>query len=86
MLGPLLLLVALTIAGAVSGGWAGAIVGAAVAGLITFFVAAAAAVWAQRIGRLLDPAEALRLAPRPPLFGTLCDAIYRRVLDSSTNG
>ncbi len=85
MIGPILLLIILTAAGAVSGGWAGAIVGAAVAGLITFFVAAAAAVWAQRIGRLLDPDEAHRLAPRPPLFGALCDSIYRRVFDSSAN-
>jgi len=86
VIGPIILLIALPLAGALSGGWAGAVVGAALAGLITFFVAAAAAVWAQRIGRLLDPADALRLAPRPPLFTTLCDAIYRRVLDSSTNG
>jgi hypothetical protein len=86
MLGPLLLIAVLTTAGAFSGGWAGAVVGAAVALLVTFAVAAAAAFWATRIGRLLDPEEAYRLAPRPPLFGALCDGIYRRVFGSATNG
>ena len=86
VIGPLLLLAALTVAGALSGGWAGAVVGAGVAVLVTLAVAAMAATWADRIGRLLDPDEARRLAPRPPGFGPLCDAVVARVLGRSRNG
>jgi len=86
VIGPLVLFVALTVAGALSGGWAGAVVGGTVAVLVTLAVAAMAASWADRIGRLLDPDEARRLTPRPPGFGPLCDAVVSRVLGSSRNG
>jgi uncharacterized protein (DUF58 family) len=86
MYGPLILLIALTVAGALSGGWAGAVVGAGVAVLVTLAVVAMAAAWANRIGRLLDPEDARRLTPRPPGFGPLCDAVVRRTLDSPRNG
>ena len=43
-------------------------------------VAAGAAMWATRIGSLLDPEDAWEMAPRPPLFGGFVDAIYRRTL------
>jgi hypothetical protein len=86
MYGPIILLVALTVAGALSGGWAGAVVGGGVAVLVTLAVAAMAAAWADRIGRLLEPEDARRLTPRPPGFGPLCDAVVDRVLGQSRNG
>lgn len=82
MIGPILLVLAGGVAGWFSGDWAGAVAGAAVGLLITFGVAGAAAWWAAQVGRTLDPATARAMAPRPPGFGTLCDAVYRRALPS----
>jgi len=80
MIGPIVLVVAGGVAGWFSGAWAGAVAGAGVGLLITFGMAAAAAWWAAQVGRSLEPEEALRVAPRPPGFGPLCDAVYRRAL------
>jgi hypothetical protein len=80
MLGPLLLVAAFTLAGALAGGWAGGVVGAAAALLAAGAVAVSAAAWAHRIGRVLEPDDARAVAPHPPLFGRLCDWVYDRVL------
>lgn len=80
MIGPIVLVLAGGIAGWFSGDWAGAVAGAAAGLLVTFGVAAAAAWWAAQVGRTLDPAAARAAAPRPPGFGPLCDAVYRRAL------
>jgi hypothetical protein len=80
VIGPILLMVAGGVAGGLTEGWPGAVAGVALAVFVTFGVAAAAAWWAGHIGRSLDPATAWALAPRPPLFGALCDAVYRRAL------
>ncbi|MCB2224768.1 MAG: hypothetical protein KQH83_11425 [Actinobacteria bacterium] len=81
MVGPIVLVVAAVTAGALSAGWAGAI-GAGIAALaLVGAVAAGAAAWARRIGSMLDPDEALRLAPRPLGFGRMVDAITRRSLE-----
>jgi hypothetical protein len=80
VIGPVLLIAGMTVAGAVSAGTAGAIAAGVVGVFIVGAVAAGAALWATRIGRLLDPVDAWELAPRPPLFGRLTDAVYRRVL------
>lgn len=86
MLGPVLVIVAAVTIGALTEGTAGA-VGAGLAGLgAVAAVAAGAAVWARGIGRLVEPAEAWRQAPRPPLFGRLCEAVYRRVLPPPGEG
>jgi len=50
-----------------------------VAGVV---LAGAAAWWASEVGRSLEPTVAWEMAPRPPLFGPLCDKVYRRVLRS----
>jgi len=68
------------VAGGLADGWPGAAAGVGVAVLACFGVAAAAAWWAGNVGRSLDRATAWAVAPRPPLFGRLCDAIYRRAL------
>jgi hypothetical protein len=80
VIGPIVLVVAGGVAGWFSGGWAGAVAGAAAGLLVTFGVAAAAAWWAAQVGRALDPAAARAAAPRPPGFGPLCNAVYRRAL------
>ncbi len=80
MLGPVLLLVGFSVTGAVCGGWAGAVAGAAIAGLLTAAVAASAVMWALHIGRMLEADQAKALAPRPPLFRRLCDWVYDRTL------
>ncbi|MCU0281350.1 MAG: hypothetical protein MUE66_05900 [Acidimicrobiia bacterium] len=80
MIGPVVLVLAGGIAGWFSGDWAGAVAGAAVGLLVTFGVAGAAAWWSAQVGRTLDPATARAVAPRPPGFGPLCDAVYRRAL------
>jgi hypothetical protein len=80
MYGPLLLVLAGGVAGGLSGRWAGAVAGIGVALLVILGVAGAAAWWAGQVGRTLEPAVAWRVAPRPPLFGPLCDAVYRRAL------
>ncbi|MBM3694737.1 MAG: hypothetical protein FJW79_02200 [Actinobacteria bacterium] len=80
MLGPLILVSAGVVAGWLTGSWAGAVAGGAAGLLVTFGVAAAAAWWAAQVGRLLDPKTAREVAPRPPGFGRLCAAVYRRAL------
>ena len=86
MIGPIVLVVAGAVAGWFSGDWAGAAAGAGVGLLVTFGVAAAAAWWAAQIGRTLDAATAREVAPRPPGFGSLCDAVYRRALPVGGEG
>ena len=80
VIGPVLLVVAGGVAGWFTGDWPGVAAGAGVGLLTTFGVAAAAAWWASQVGRTLDPATARAVAPRPPGFGPLCEAIYRRAL------
>jgi hypothetical protein len=80
VIGPIVLVVAGGIAGWFSGDWAGAVAGAFVGVLITFGVAGAAAWWSAQIGRTLEPEAARAAAPRPPGFGPLCEAVYRRAL------
>jgi hypothetical protein len=80
VIGPALLLIGFTTAGAFAGGWAGAVAGGVVALAFVGAVAAAALAWANTIGRRIDPEDAWETAPRPPLFGGLCEAMYRRVL------
>ncbi len=70
----------LGVAGGLTDRWAGAAAGIGIALLVVFGVAAAAAWWASQVGRTLEPAVAWQVAPRPPLFGRLCDAVYRRAL------
>jgi hypothetical protein len=80
MIGPALLVVGGGVAGWLAGGWPGATAGVGVALLATFGVMAAAAWWSGQVGRLLDPATAWEVAPRPPLFRRLCEFVYRRAL------
>jgi hypothetical protein len=80
MIGPVLLVVAGGIAGGLTGAWPGALAGVSVGLLVTLGVAGAAAWWASTVGRTLDPEVAWEVAPRPPLFRPLCDAVYRRAL------
>jgi hypothetical protein len=80
VIGPIVLVVTGGVAGWFSGDWAGAVAGAVAGLLVTFGVAAAAAWWAAQVGRTLEPAAARSAAPRPPGFGPLCDAVYRRAL------
>jgi hypothetical protein len=82
VLGPILFPIALGVAGWFSGEAAGLVVGVGVGFLITFAVAAGAAWWAQAIGSLIEPEDALANAPRPPGFGRLCDWIYERAIRS----
>jgi len=86
MFGPTLVLVLLAVAGGLSGGWPGAAAGIGVALLVILGVAAASAWWASQVGRRLERAVAWRVAPRPPLFGRLCDAVYRRALGPPGGG
>ena len=78
MLGPILLPVALALAGGMTEGWPGAIVGGAMGVLIDLAVVAGAALWMRQIGSLLTPEEAMEHAPRPPGFGALCEWVYGR--------
>jgi len=77
---PLLLTLALAVAGWLAGDAAGAIVGAGLGLLITATVAVGAAVWARQVGSLLEPDAARELAPRPPGFGPVVDWVYDRTL------
>lgn len=86
MFGPALLVVIGGVAGGLTGGWAGAAAGMGIALLATLGVAAAAAWWASQVGRTLERAVAWEVAPRPPLFGPLCDAVYRRALGGPASG
>lgn len=80
MIGPFILLVAGGVAGGLTGAWPGVAAGMGAAVLVTFGVAAAAAWWPAQVGRQLDRETAWSVAPRPPGFGPLCDAVYRRGL------
>ena len=80
MLGPILFPLGFGIAGWISGDGAGLTVGIAVGLLVSVAVAAGAAWWAQAIGSLLEPEDARANAPRPPLFGQLCDWVYDRTI------
>jgi hypothetical protein len=81
VIGPVVLIVVLGVAGWFSAAWAGAVTGLAVGVLVTVTVVAGAAVWARQFGDLLDPDAAFEAAPRPPGFRRLCDWVYRRTLD-----
>jgi len=80
VIGPILLVVGMTAAGAISAGWGGAVAAGVTALFMVAAVAAGAVMWVQRIGVLLEPEDAWEVAPRPPLFGRLVDTIYRRNL------
>ena len=80
MLGPALFPLGFGIVGWFTGDGAGLAVGIGVGLLVSVAVAAGAAWWAQRIGVLLEPEDALANAPRPPLFGRLCDWVYERTI------
>jgi len=73
MLGPILFPLGFGIAGWIAADGAGLTVGIGVGVLVT-------AWWANTIGSLLEPEDALANAPRPPLFGSLCDWVYDRVI------
>ena len=80
MTGPLLLTAAVTTVGALTGGWAGAIVGFGVGLLTITAIVVAAAVWARQIGQLLEHEDAWENAPRPPGFKALVEWVYTRSL------
>jgi hypothetical protein len=80
MLGPILFTLAFGIAGWIAGDGAGLAVGVGIGVLVTVAVAAGAAWWANTIGSLLEPEDALANAPRPPLFAKVCDWVYERVI------
>ncbi len=67
-----------TVAGGLAGGLPGVVTGLMLAFMITAAVAAGAAAWARQIGVHLDPEEMQQVAPRPPGFAKLCDAVYSR--------
>lgn len=80
MIGPVVLLVAPALFGALTGGWAGFAAGSMVGlGLVGALVAAAA-LWAARVRDHLDPEVAFELAPRPPGCRRLMDVVYGRVI------
>jgi len=81
VIGPLLIVIVATVAGAWSSGWAGAVAAGFTGLFLVGAVAAGAAMWANRIGSLLAPEDAWAEAPRPPLFGRFVDAVYRRTLE-----
>jgi len=83
MLGPILFPLGFGIAGWIAADGAGLTVGIGVGVLVTVAVVAGAAWWGNTIGSLLEPEDALANAPRPPLFGSLCDWVYDRVIRSS---
>ena len=80
--GPIVTLVIGTVAGGIAAGVPGAVGGLLMAFGLVGAIGAGAAVWADRIGRLIEPSDAWEAAPRPPLFTPMCEAIYRRVLAS----
>ena len=80
MIGPIVLVLAPTIAGAIDEGGAGAFAGFLVGIGIVMALVAGAALWAARVRDHLDPEEARRLAPRPIGCGRLMDAVYDRVI------
>jgi hypothetical protein len=78
-MGPIFLPAALAVAGALTAGWAGSIVGAGVGLLIDGAVIVGAALWMRQIGSVLEPEDAWDQAPRPPGFRRLVEWVYRRV-------
>lgn len=81
VIGPATLTVVLTVLGWVTAGAAGAVVGLALAALVSVSVVVAAAVWARGPGSLIHPDDVRAVAPRPPGFASLCDWVYDRTLD-----
>lgn len=77
---PILLPIALGVAGWSAAGGAGAITALGVGLLIDLAVMAGAALWARQIGSLLDPEDAWEVAPRPPGCRRLVDWVYERTL------
>jgi hypothetical protein len=77
---PLLLTLALGVAGWFAGDAAGTVVGVGLGLLVTVMVAAGAAVWSRQIGALLEPEDARAVAPRPPGFGAVADWVYDRTI------
>jgi len=77
---PILLPIALGVAGWFAAGWAGAVAAFGVGVLIDLAVAAGAAVWSRQIGDLIEPGDAWEVAPRPPGFTRLTEWVYRRTL------
>jgi len=80
MLVPWALPLALGVAGWFAGRWAGAITAFGVGLLIDVAVMAGAALWARQIGSLLEPEDALTVAPRPPGYRRLVEWVYERTL------
>jgi hypothetical protein len=77
---PVLLPIALGVAGWFTAGWAGAVTALGVGLLIDVAVVAGAAVWARQIGSLLEPQDAWAAAPRPPGYRRLTEWVYERTL------
>jgi hypothetical protein len=77
---PILLPIALGVAGWFSAGWAGAGAAFGVGVLIDLAVVAGAAVWSRQIGDLIEPEDAWEVAPRPPGFARLAEWVYQRTL------
>ena len=82
MLGPAVFVAAMAVAGAAAAGWAGALAAGGTGLFVVGAVAVAAAAWARRVGPFLTREEAWAAAPRPPLFGRMVEAIYRRTLET----
>ena len=80
MLVPIGLPLVLGVAGWSAAGWAGAITAFGVGLLVDVAVVAGAAVWARQVGSLLEPDDALTMAPRPPGYRRLVEWVYRRTL------
>ncbi len=83
--GPIVVTLVAAVAGAVAGGVAGAVAGVLIGVMTTAAVAAGAAAWTRQIGVHLDAEEMRQVAPRPPGFGALCDAVYARLHPASRN-
>ena len=84
MIGPIVLVVVSIAAGAASGGWPGAVAVGFGGLMVVAAMAAGAALWARRIGSLLEPEDAWEHAPRPPGFRPMMDWVYRRTLEMET--
>jgi hypothetical protein len=80
MLVPVLLPVALGVAGWFAAEWAGAVTAVGVGLLIDVAVVAGAALWSRQIGSLIEPEDAWENAPRPPGYRRLVEWVYKRTL------
>ena len=80
MIVPVLLPLALGVAGWFAARWAGAVTAFGVGLLVDVAVIAGAAVWARQIGSLLDREDAWSVAPRPPGYRRLTEWVYERTL------